>query len=541
MKINTLAALAFCLLGLFSTQAQTTDSDADFYDMNTIQEINIQFPTDNWAELLDSLRYNGDGLLLGNVEINGRSFENAGVRYRASRSFSPGNKRNSLFIKLNYINKSQTIDGHPTLQLSSALRDPSMVREVLSYKIARDYMPAPKANYARVKINGALYGLFVNVEDVSEKFLTDHFGSSENAFFKVNPFAGDDTPPGCLNKIYGALIYEPHANCYLNNFIKLSEHGWDDLMELTRVLNEKPESVSKVLHVDRALWMLAFNNVLVNLSSYTGQHSINYFLYQDDAGQFTPIIWDLNLSFGSFKNTGIGSDLKLKGLQELDPLLHLNNDQKPLISRLLENDTYQKIYLSHMRTIVNDYFINGEYEKIARELQDLIRDDFGKDPGQSYTASDFAVSLTKTIGKRSKIPGIVELMEKRANFLHKHPKLAVFPPEISKVEVLKRAKFSNVPVTDFCVTAKIDRFPKRVRLMYRLGSDGPFKEATMYDDGQHKDGEANDGIFGVTIVPQNGETSIQYYIVAENATLISYHPSNYMWDVHSTNLQELNK
>ena len=91
-----------------------------------------------------------------------------------------------------------------------------------------------------------------------------------------------------------------------------SKDGWDDLIELTDILNNKPKEIEKVLNVDRALWMLAFNNVLVNLSSYSGQHSQNYYMYKDSKGHFNPVVWDLNLSFGSFKNTGNGSDLKLK-------------------------------------------------------------------------------------------------------------------------------------------------------------------------------------------------------------------------------------
>lgn len=539
MKINILFTLLFVLV-IQGISAQS-DDQAGFYDVNSIQDVKIKFSGSSWQNTLDSLRYNGDGLMLCQVEINGQPFNNVGIRYRGTKSFSPGGKRNALHIKLDYINKNQSYQGYSTIKLSNALRDPSMVREVLSYEIARNYMPAPKANYARVHINDEMYGLFVNVEAISENFLNNQFGSHENAFFKVNQNAGEETPAGCQNKIYGSLEYEANANCYLNNFEMNSENGWDDLIEFTRILNEKPNEVSKVLNVDRTLWMLAFNNVLVNLSSYSGQNSVNYYLYKDGSGQFNPIIWDLNLSFGSFKNAGIGSDLKLKQLQELDPLLHADNPRKPLIYNLLQNENYKKIYLSHVRTIVNDHFINGSYEQKARTYQDLIREDFGKDPSQRYEASDLAVSLSKTIGKRSKIPGIVELMSKRAKYLFKHPSLAVFPPEISEVQVLGREKFSSTPVGTFRVTAKIERFPKRVKLMYRLGSDEVFKSEAMMDDGKHNDGAANDGIFGAVIVPQNGERSIQYYIVAENATLMEFSPSNYMWDVHSTTLEALNK
>ena len=110
--------------------------------------------------------------------------------------------------------------------------------------------------------------------------------------------------------------------------------------------------------MDHALWMLALNNVMVNLSSYTGNHSVNYFLYRDNSGRFQPLHWDLNLAFGSYKNTGNGSDLELKGLQNLDPLLHADNPYKPLISQLLKEPLYKKMYLSHIRQIVEDNFSN---------------------------------------------------------------------------------------------------------------------------------------------------------------------------------------
>lgn len=543
MKKILLPALIFALLSFKISTAQTQDAppEPDFYDLNTIQEIKLSFAQENWRYFLDSLRYNGDGLFLGSVEINGQPFENVGVRYQESKSFTPGGKRNSLEIELNYINKNQNFQGHPTIVLSNSLRDPSMIREVLSFEIARNYMPAPKANYAWVTVNGENDGLFVNIEAVDDVFLDAHFGSSENALFKVNPFAGDNTPAGCRSKIFGSLEYDDRVSCYLNNFKKLSEHGWDDLMELTKALNEQPGKIESVLNVDRTLWMLAFNNVLVNLSSYSGQHSVNYYLYKDDRGQFNPVIWHLNLAFGSFKNTGQGSDLKLKDLQNLDPLLHLDAPSKPLISKLLQNEFLKKVYLSHLETILQDFFTNGKYLEQAKTLRNLIREDFKKDPRDDYSLTDFDNSMSKTIGKRSKIPGLVELMEKRVKYLKRHPALEVLPPDISEVNVIGRPQFSSERVKNFRVVAKVDKFPKRVKLVYRLSGEGDFRVTTMYDDGKNNDGQSNDGTFGTTINPENGESVIEYYILAENATLVNYSPANYMWERHRASLEELNK
>jgi hypothetical protein len=319
-----------------------------------------------------------------------------------------------------------------------------------------------------------------------------------------------------------------------------SNSGWDELIELTRILNQQPEKIETMLDVDQTLWMLAFNNALVNLSSYSGQHSQNFYLYRDQSGRFHPIMYDLNLSFGSYKSINSSSDLRFKQLAELDPLLHIDNPTKPLISKLLANPLYKKIYLSHLRTITYDYFSSGKYEEMAKDYQRSIQRDFAGDPNKFYTYEEFNNSLYNTIGKKSNIPGIVELMEKRADFLKKHPDLAVLPPKITDVTVLAREQFSSVPIETFRIKASINRFPKRVKLMYRFEGDPLFKEAVMMDDGEHNDAEANDGIYGVTIVPQGTESKLEYYIMAENPSAIGYFPENYMWERRTITLEELN-
>jgi len=512
-----------------------------FYEQSEIQEIAITFPQQNWRYLLDSLRVNGDGMLLGTVVVNDQTFKNAGVRFRGSKSFQPGGKRNGLNIKLNYINKNQNYDGVKTIKLSNALRDPSMVREVLSYDIARKYMPAPEAGYAQIKINGDNYGLYVNVEPIDDAFLTKHYGSADGALFKVNSKAGEKAPAGCKQKLYGALEYEENVQCYLHNFELLSEEGWDDLIEMTRILNEEPKNISKVLNVDRTLWMLAFNNVLANLSSYSGKNSQNFYLYKAPNGKFTPILWDMNLSFGSLKNTGVGSDKTFEEMVKLDPLLHMDNEAKPLISKLLANPSYKKVYLSHIATILADSFRNDYYSNNAKSLQRIIQVPFINDESKFYTFNDYNKSLTNTIGKRSKIPGIMELMEPRTDFLKAHKSIGVVPPEFEYVKELGRKQFSDKEVNAFRIVAKVGKFPKTVKIMYRTSSDQPYQMATMMDDAKNYDGQANDGTYGIEIKAEGETPSLEYYIMAENAAIMGYYPENYMWQPETVTLEELNQ
>ncbi len=522
---------------------QNGNNASDFYDVNTIRTLKLTFTQKDWPDKLDSLRLYGNGALLGKATIDGQTYPDVGIRYRGSKSFKVGSKRNAYHIKLNFINKNQNHQGYKTLKLSNALRDPSMVREVMSYHIAGQYMPTPKANYIKLFINDEYYGLFVNIEAVDDNFLNKHYGSTDNSFFKCSPnlLEGVETAEGCKNKIYASLEYEDNAQCYTANYEIKSKDGWDDLINLTRTLQKDEDKVDEILNVDEALWMLALNNVLVNLSSYSGQHSQNYYLYKSDDGRFRPIMWDLNLSFGSYKNTGNGSDLKLVELQQLDPLLHLDNVQKPLVSQLLKNPLYKKMYLSHIRTILYDHFVNGEYEKMAGRLQRLIANDMYSDPHKFYKHNQFLNSLNKTTGKRSKIPGIVELMSKRTKFLKKHPDLTIFPPSIESVRVVAREKFDNAEITSFNVQVKSDKSAKRVVLVYRFGTDEEYRQMYMADDGKSNDGKANDKLYAATVDPMGKHDTMEYFIMMENAKMVSFDPPNYMYQPHSTTLAELNK
>lgn len=533
-KTLLLTFLAICLFQIAGAQKQ------DLYDMKTVHEIRIEMSQKNWPDLLDSMRLYGEGMITGKVTIDGITYDNVGIGYRGTVSFTTGAKRNPMQIKLDYINRSQNHQGYTSLKLSNSLRDPSMVREVLGYEIARKYMHAPKAAYTQLYINNENRGLYVNLESIDEVFLRTHFGSSGNTFFKANSDTKTEVPEGCTRS-YSALFYDAKTDCYLRNYEMLSTTGWDELIEMTRLLKESPKDAGKVIHIDQALWMLAFNNVLVNLHSYSGAISHNYYMYRDEQGRFNPIIWDLNLCFGSYKNTTVGSsDLSLEGLQNMDPLLHQNDDAKPLIKALLQHPEYKKIYLSHMKTILLENFENDWYQKRAQELQKLILTSFTADPYKFYTLDEFNKSLNTTIGTTSKIPGIVELMSKRARFLRKHPDLLPQGSTITDVKVLRRSKFANHPVSQFHFQAKVDKFPKKVTLYYRPAGERFFTALSMLDDGKSKDEAAGDKIFGATVNPNGAFDAIEYYIMAENAAMVSYEPMHYLYEWRTVSLGELN-
>jgi len=520
--------------------AQAGKNTRALFDSKTIGEIRLTLASPKWSDALDSMRLYGMGMLNGNVLVDGVRYDGAGIRFRGDKSYQVGLKRNPMSIRLNNTNAAGNHQGYTSLKLSSALRDPSLVREMLFAEIAGKYIPMPLMSFTKLYINEEYVGIFINLESIDKTFLETHYAGSDNTFLKAGVDYPAPSPANCKQGIFATLEYEDNVECYKNNFELQSASGWSDLQELARVLNNEPAKIDKILDVDRTLWMLALNNVMVNLNSYSGNHSLNYYLYKDNNGLFQTIPWDLNLAFGSYKNTGQGSDLELRALQNLDPLLHADNPYKPIISALLKDPLNRKIYLAHIRQIVEDNFANGAYEKRAQELQGMIVVAFNDDKNKTYSLDDFQRSLRETVGKKSKIPGIVELMSKRTAFLKKHPELSALPPVISDISIQGRGKFENQKLNTFHISAKSDRFSKRMLLFYRLTTGAAFMSVPMTEENS-ADMPAGTRMFSVNIEAPNPDAILEYYVISESAGTVGISPANYSKQPNKIKLSDLNK
>ena len=335
----------------------------DFYDVNMINTIEVEFVESNWDALLDQLVSDGnEERLLGSVTINGAIFDSVGVRYKGNSTYNPNRLKNPLNIKLDYILDGQLIDGYGSLKLADAFKDPSLVREVLSYEIARKYMPASQANYANVYINGSYLGLYTNDQDVDKFFMRTHFGSAENARVKGELTGGAGPPTGGVWEYYGE-----DSSSYFSKYALESDFGWQELIGFLDTLNNHSQAVEQVLNIDRHLWFLAFSNLFVNLDGPINNPQ-NYYIYHDDAGRFNPIPWDLNESFGVFSFHQTLGNLSISQLQQLSPFANLNSVEYPIISSILSNQSYKKMYVAHMQTMLEENVLNGLYETRALEL-----------------------------------------------------------------------------------------------------------------------------------------------------------------------------
>lgn len=482
--------IIFFLAFLLSSQGHAQS----IFDPSKITTIKINFEKANWSFLLDSLKTRGmKERMVANVEIDGKLYKGVGVRYKGNSSYKNPKKRNKaklpFNLKANYVDKDQRfLGGYETLKLGNVFMDPSFVREYVSYEIARKYMPAPRCNFAKVYINNQFIGLYSNVQSVDAKLLEDSYGTTNDTFFKCDPEWEDvvPAPAGCKEGEYSSLTYVgDNPDCY-NGWYELESrngNGWKDLIEMSKMLNQNPATIDQKINVDMTLWMHAFNHVLVNLDSYTGRFSHNYYLYKTPDGLLTPLIWDLNISFGGFRLDGEKQgELTNQELQEFSLFTHFKNKnpKRPLITNLLTNPFWRKIYIGHCRTILLENFANGEYLKLAENMQATIRDAVKEDPNRLYSFEDFEKNLRQTtdIGN-TKIIGIEELMKSRTETLLKHP---LFNGKIPVVSDPKHTIAGNKVKVEAKVTDA-----QKVYLMYRPNAKSPFKQIEMVvsTDGNH--------------------------------------------------------
>jgi hypothetical protein len=526
LRILLVFFTALSVFKSYNVAAQTT-----LYDLNTLQKIEIFFSIPDWDYRMDTAKYGSEGYTMADyVIINGITFDSVGIKYKGNSSFDSTRVKNPLHIELDAY-KNQAYQGIKDIKLGNGYADPSLIREVLAYKILENYMECPRANFAQVYINGNYVGLYSNEESINKQFLSNHFFSSNKTFIKCNPIVN----PGPASKSNLKYI-STDSTQYFNFYEIKSNYGWNNLVNLCDTVTNYPASIGTVVDIDRAIWMLAFNNVLINLDSYSGAFCQNYYLYKDATLRYNPIIWDLNMSFGSFSFLGAGSGslatLTVTNMQQLPLNIHSTDNYWPLIKNIMSDATYKRMYAAHVRTITNEFFANNAYQTLATQLQTTVDTAAASDNNKFYTYTQFQNGLTGNVISGSyTIPGIANLMGPRVTFLQSTADFTNTAPTISSVTPGSTSPLIGSSVS---ITAQvINTNTNGVYLGYRFANTQKFTRILMYDDGLHNDGAAGDNVYGATFTMSNLQA--QYYIYAENANCGMFSPERAEHEFYTLN------
>jgi hypothetical protein len=455
--------------------------DAPLYDPQTLRTFFLEFEDADWEKELAEFKYT-DVDVPAKLTVDGKAYPDVGVHFRGMSSFMmvrEGRKR-SLNLSLDFAHKGQAIGGYRTLNLLNSHEDPSFLRSVLSYQIAREYVPAPKANFVRVVINGESWGVYVNVEQFNKDFAKEWFGTTKGARWKVPGSPGGQ----------GSLAYlgdQPDAYKGIYQIkSKDDAKSWEALIHLCKVLNETPpdkleSALAPLLDIDGALKFLAVQNTLINNDGYWIRTS-DYAIYQEPTGRFHVLLQDSNENFltpegpgfggpggprgrggfrggfgnrgeargGGFGPPGFGPDEGQRGVWaggraggggfggrqavkgvELDPLIGADDMSKPLISKLLAVPALRTRYLGYVRDIADKWLDWNKLGPIAQQYHSLIAADVEADGRKLDSTEAFVKSLTSDVqeqggfgpfGGRSTI-ALKNFADQRRSYLLQHPEI----------------------------------------------------------------------------------------------------------------------
>ncbi|MDW3651139.1 MAG: CotH kinase family protein [Bacteroidia bacterium] len=506
------------------------------YDLSPIRSIQIQYYNPAYDSILQSHWQLQDGHReMARLTMDGILYDSVGIRYKGNSTFGitqqQGLPKFPLNIDMNEYVKGQKLLDSKKLKLANSIFDPTFVKEYLAYSIYRKYMPASRVNYLRVNTNNSYTGLYVNVEPVNKDFLERHFDYKKGTLFKCDPIAQFGTTP-TLEPDLSWLGTDSTA--YFQGYELKSDEGWNDLVELIDVLNNRPNDIETVLNVDRVLWYLAVSMVIPNLDMYNGYFVHNFYLYKHKNGLFQIIPWDLSESFG-------GILLNLDYVDENDIVqyspFHGGDpfvSRLPLVHKLLIQEEYRLRYGAHLRTVIEEVYdttlLATEINQIQASIESLVMSDVNRVLPDDAFRGNVRENLDLPIVE---LGGILNIVNQRKPFLLGHPEIAKIAPQITGV---RRNIESPEPGESVWVRASIDQATE-VSLMTTISEyNSHFLSTPMFDDGQHQDGAANDGIYGAEIPHKDLGTIVKYYVKARNVDAMMLNPRRAEYEFYSYGL-----
>ena len=445
---------------LVSEAASTSESTDDVPTTNTsaeyeekifgkdVLEISITTEEANWQNLMDNA---GDKPWIEcDITIDGVTFKDVGIKTKGNTSLQQLVKdestRYSLKVNFGKYTEGQTCYGLDKLALNNIYADSTYLKEYMSYDLMR-FMQVPSSlcTFANITVNGEHYGFFLAVEDADDSYLERIYGSDSNvkgykpeamdmagqpdrknmpqmseqdgntqrpdfpdgdsSGFPQRPDGGNmpqmpgqgGMPGGMDGGRNGVdLTYiddapESYSNIFDNHINKIEEEDQQRLIASLKNISNG-EKLEESINVDEVLRYTACNVFLVNLDSYLSSNCHNYILTELN-GQLSMLPWDYNLSFGTYQCKSADDAVNYA----IDTVFNgVNEDERPLIAKLLAKEEYREKYHQYLREIAEKYVQSGKFAETVEKVSSVIND-YVKTDSTSFDGYDAYVEGIDTL------------------------------------------------------------------------------------------------------------------------------------------------
>ncbi len=348
-----------------SASAGTAGSGDSLYDLDHVLEVGIDMPPADWDAL--RLPYRTIADIVGgtdclarpkesifdwhtaNVTIDGQAFVQAGVRKKGFYG-SLSEDKPSLKIRLDKYNDSAFDGGVTRFTLNNAKQDPSAINTCMAYHVfTAAGLPAPRCNFATVKVNGEDLGLFVHVEEIKEPFLERYFGDVNGNLYEgtVSDF----------NRGYRGT-FEKKNNEETND--------WSDIEAVTAALEDPSpaglETLAELVDLDQFLTFWAVEVLLGHWDGYAGNRN-NFFLYRPPGRPFAFIPWGADQVMGDVDNPldGIATPTSVYAHGDIAYRLYADPDGRAA-------------YVARLRDLLANVWDEAELTALAERMARVVAD-----------------------------------------------------------------------------------------------------------------------------------------------------------------------
>ena len=297
------------LIGLLSSPAQAANplKLSDIYNPLKVLRVDLNLPADSVASLNNSATFTVYVPGTITMSVDGRSSGALDIhtRLKGSTSMYKLDETPSFKIKFKKGKAGTGYLGLRRLTLNSMVQDNSKIHEFGAYNLFNAMgIPASKTGWARLYINGVDRGLYVNVEQPDQVFMSKRFRDITQHVYegvarqdlKLGNDTGDDKT-GQFLVDYGWKVTPNKRD--LKKLIDYS-NDWEDKTWYQGLLTV----------TDRASLIRAFavENFLGHWDSYSGPDINNYFLRSNTRDKFTYIPWGVDQTFGENRGTEVLGD-----------------------------------------------------------------------------------------------------------------------------------------------------------------------------------------------------------------------------------------
>lgn len=382
----------------------TDDGSSYFFADGATRDVELDVPDETWAAIDAEARPPGCVPFVreshpATLRFEGATYADVGLKLKGGCGSARGmDGKPSFKVDIQWDDPAagvcaakRRILGLSHLTLNNDVQDPSYVHQHLAYALYRAMgVPAPRAGFVRVRVNGEAFGLYTHVETADRRLLSRWFDSNDGMMYEGTYFCDlvpqnvpprDDYPSDvdyCLGREFDTdACSSPAPDADPTDYRLI--RALVTQVDAVDATGDFYPAISQFIDFDTFLSMWAVDAIINHWDGFVYRVMNNYRLYHDPSSD----LWTVLPS---------GTDQTFT-FSELRSAFSVNNI---LARRCLAEDDCAAAFVARLRQAL-DVYAALDLPSMALALRAQIADDVMADPRREFGYQTFEDAVATTI------------------------------------------------------------------------------------------------------------------------------------------------